>query len=282
MKQIFTPFLFACAFTAQAQYTNLVPGDPQGDVDAFVIEYDISAIGYKIDVAKDSIEFKITTYDTVSLSKSLGFAFGIDSNQVAGDGHKWQGGISATNPSFKYDNYLAVYKPGSAATWTAKVGSPSSMQDISSKVSLSNPDKATFIIRMPLSYLDKNAKFNIVVGMGDESLADPALMYTIREAVPNSGSSTIAVQTPNNVTDIDKNSALVVYPNPASRTLRVILPVSYSHGTKYSIISLTGQLVKEGDLPASGDIDISSFSKGHYLLQVGAGSQAYRSKFSVQ
>jgi len=61
----------------------------------------------------------------------------------------------------------------------------------------------------------------------------------------------------------------VVYPNPASSQLHI--EVDQRNINSYTLTSITGQIVKDEKLNASGpqtDIDISDLSKGIYLLNI--------------
>jgi hypothetical protein len=79
------------------------------------------------------------------------------------------------------------------------------------------------------------------------------------------------------VTNFNRNSTIVLYPNPT----RDWLTISNSTNTsidKVIIIDLLGNIIME-NRPTNNQIDVAQFASGTYLIEVYSGQKKYQSKF---
>jgi hypothetical protein len=67
--------------------------------------------------------------------------------------------------------------------------------------------------------------------------------------------------------DVEKDTELILYPNPSNGTATVQV-ANINSGTPYSVISLAGVTVKTG-LVENGQIDVSGLQNGLWLVQIG-------------
>lgn len=80
----------------------------------------------------------------------------------------------------------------------------------------------------------------------------------------NANNAQLKVEDPNSVNNVDEQSAIFVYPNPATDGIRV---AGAEAGSAYSINNVAGAIVKQGELSDSA-ISISDLSNGIYFLKV--------------
>lgn len=281
MRRVFIILVLAmCGIDATAQYKDLVSNDPQGDADLFVVTRDLKTISYMMSAAKDSIYFKIVTYDTLGDKNSIGFAFAIDSNESSANGDKLPGCSATQNKDWKFDHALYITKLPNASAWKAEIGVPNMLQNVTSSVNISHPDKYTFIVRAPMALIDKNGKFAIVVGAGEAENITGPYVCTMHDAAPNSGSAQVNESGATNIAFAKSaNGQLKLYPNPASGTLNLYTDTNLK-GVAYTIYTITGQKAGTGVINNDNKIDIGSLSKGNYIINIHAG-QKMTATFSV-
>ncbi|MFZ4796677.1 MAG: peptide-N-glycosidase F-related protein [Bacteroidia bacterium] len=84
--------------------------------------------------------------------------------------------------------------------------------------------------------------------------------------------------------EIIENSALKVFPNPATNQLNIQIENSTSNAAKtYQVYDLQGKLVYlKSTTDCLLDLDVTSFSKGMYLLIINMNNQTLKSKFVVE
>lgn len=166
-------------FKSNAQYT-LLNTDP---VDASMSGVaDVKTLSYKMDIVADSIWFKVETHNSMITNCDFGIMFGIDTNQNPADGQAWGG----MNTSMRYDQALFVQQNGIFPGYFGYLGIPGTPTMV--PVSVTRPDSYTFIIRVKLTLLDPNHKFNMITGTGFFNIHSNGVVY---DDVPNSGKFTI-------------------------------------------------------------------------------------------
>ena len=88
------------------------------------------------------------------------------------------------------------------------------------------------------------------------------------------------------VAELDKNtSALLVYPNPASKYIRVELSNNSEKINSVEIYNMMGQVVlhsSKGHAIGHTNFDVSSLSKGTYVVKVTSSLGEKLAKFIVQ
>ena len=81
---------------------------------------------------------------------------------------------------------------------------------------------------------------------------------------------------------INTADKLTIYPNPAENgQINVTVPTGDS-SAKISIYSSQGQLIHRDLLNGNSSIDVSSFAKGNYFIQVTSENNVYREKLIIQ
>jgi hypothetical protein len=86
----------------------------------------------------------------------------------------------------------------------------------------------------------------------------------------------------------DKNQpSLVVYPNPTSGKINIIVPESAVNSYMFSLYDFTGRLLQSGTLNGGGNkpvfhLDFTHFQNGIYLLKLKSGKNNYESKVVIQ
>jgi hypothetical protein len=96
-----------------------------------------------------------------------------------------------------------------------------------------------------------------------------------------SDTSKVAVLTVDGNLGIEETENLFkVYPNPTSEELNITIATKFI-GSTYKILDLLGKKVLDGKINnTNSTIDVSTLSKGYYLLQIGDGTVSH--KFMVQ
>ena len=79
-------------------------------------------------------------------------------------------------------------------------------------------------------------------------------------------------------TEIDI-SPIIVYPNPASDVMQVVLPDSGSY--EYTITDMSGSILLSGqtDYVSQINLDISILESGMYHIRLSKGENSYAAKF---
>jgi hypothetical protein len=199
------------SFLSYSQTYTLLGSDPK---DQFGTP-DIKSVSYSLDLMKDSIWLKIEMHNAIKINNDFGMVFGLDTNQKPTDGTTWVG----ENISMKYDHALIIFKNGMFSTdYEAQIGKPGATnKDI--KIKSSRPDDYTFLFALKLSEIDKDGKFNLLVG---SSTFDVAFTTTpiIWDDAPNQGTNYYSVPVPTGctapatltITDVKDISAMVAWP----------------------------------------------------------------------
>jgi hypothetical protein len=79
----------------------------------------------------------------------------------------------------------------------------------------------------------------------------------------------ITVYNQSGIVEIPQVSGLIVYPNPTNHLLQITSP-NLQNNTKYSIYSLSGQMMMQGKLQGeTTTINVKFLPKGMYYLKVG-------------
>ena len=93
----------------------------------------------------------------------------------------------------------------------------------------------------------------------------------------------IIVDIINGVSEFENDKLFSVYPNPTNGSITILYPPSFSE-IKIEILNITGEVVKMVDANdlSSVNIDLSSFSKGIYLLKINTDSYFVIKKLMVQ
>jgi len=84
--------------------------------------------------------------------------------------------------------------------------------------------------------------------------------------------------------DLSGQSGIKIYPNPASQSVVISMPFAINGTTELKILDITGREIYTKQLPAnSGNlhttIDVSSFAKGVYILELRNEKNQYRGRF---
>lgn len=112
--------------------------------------------------------------------------------------------------------------------------------------------------------IDSDTKMDLIIG----NQGGGVVLYT--------QNSTLSVNDPN-----ENSSYFNLFPNPASDLINLQIGTENISGKNIlSIFDVTGKKVIEKVLPTiSNVIDVSSLSKGYYLIQINSNNRVYNSKF---
>lgn len=184
---LFSVFLLLINVCSSAQSFTQLGTDPSGDAQNGPkgINPDIKTVSYALDIAKDSVWFKVETNNAITINDDFGMIFGLDTNMLPTDGTGWYG----NNTSMKFDQALFVMMnmimPG---FYYAEVGKMNVTKPIF--VSVKRPDNFTFIIGAQLSLLDKDGKFNLIVAGSSFSASSNPTVY---DEAPDAGKGYFSV-----------------------------------------------------------------------------------------
>lgn len=228
-----------------AQTFSQIISDPMGDNLNGVA--DIKTVSYAMDLAKDSIWFKVETYNPKTDSNDFGLEIGLDTDMNINNGTIWDG----SNKAMKYDHALFITQnsmfPGLR---TAEIGTSGSTTSF--KANITRPDKYTWVINAQLSKLDKDHKFNIIVG--GAFFDCPYTPGSVYDDAPNTGYKTITA--PAAVPSVTPAPIVSIYPNPVKDHL-IISSDAVIKG-QITVYDLTGRVrIKE------------AINQSPYLLPVG-------------
>lgn len=88
-------------------------------------------------------------------------------------------------------------------------------------------------------------------------------------------------QSTNNLNAVDVMDVLI-YPNPSNATDGVTVQLSQSYDFSYTILSLTGQVIKTGKSFGESKVKISDFKKGWYIVKVRTSSSVFTQSIIIQ
>lgn len=269
MKKTFLSTLACLAFSASASFGQsftLMAKDSSGDARGSV---DIKTLSYSIDATRDSIWFKLETYNAVPTSSDFGLMIGLDTDQIPTNGHTWPG----ANTSMKYDKAFIVmmdnFMPG---FYYAEAGVPASTNPVA--VNVQRPDNYTFIINTQLSKLDPDGKFNLLAGTTefDAAYVSNPVIY---DEVPDAGKGFLVVPAKSSAIQNVAYSIndLLVYPNPCTDRLSVSCTVPEPGPVAISLSASNGVLVYSGVAVSNGlylnySFPTSGLSNGVYFLKI--------------
>lgn len=170
MKYILLFILSIASLNTRSQIFTLLGNDVPGDALQAGVA-DLKALSYAIDIQQDSLWFKVETYTAIAEGGDVGFMFGFDTNMVTNDGLLWNG----TNGFMNYDIALLVFQDFVSPGYYGNTYSSSGSAMI--PVIVNRPDSFTFYIRVQLSALDNNGKFNLISGSGFFDIASSRTVY---------------------------------------------------------------------------------------------------------
>jgi hypothetical protein len=240
MKKFYTLLLMLCSFgIGYGQDWIPLGADPSGDDEG--LGPDIASLCVAIDVAQDSIWFRIMTHDPMT---EFGFNIYIDDDQNPADGcspeEVWGGpgsGYSAPNTSIGMDNRFIFISRGSSAeqSWT-ETWCPGGAS--SSAAPFYTPDANTMIVNALLSDVDLDGggdgKFNVVVaacepwlGAGSDYIPDAGSYFTVNP--PTAGTEIVTVE-----------PKLTVYPNPTTDKL-IVRHQDLDHRSTIKLLNVIGE-----------------------------------------
>ena len=106
---------------------------------------------------------------------------------------------------------------------------------------------------------------------------------TVTDASNCSNNDCVFIDLINGVSEFAQNKLFSVYPNPATGIITISFPSSLSI-VKTEVMNITGEVVKRIDTNNSSSVivDLSSFSKGVYLLKINTDSYSEMQKLIVQ
>ncbi|WP_459210218.1 T9SS type A sorting domain-containing protein [Aquimarina rhabdastrellae] len=80
--------------------------------------------------------------------------------------------------------------------------------------------------------------------------------------------------------DAASDNAITMYPNPTSSELNISLESSFVEGDlDYSVVDLTGKVVKRGTLSSDKKVNVQDLTNGVYFLQLASSNRTKTSKF---
>ena len=261
MKKFLLLLLTAMAGQVTAQPFTLLANDPQGDPTSSFVA-DAAALYYRLDVAQDSIWFRVETHTPVDPHGDVGLMFGLDTNMNILDGISWQG----SNNAMKYDLALLVYQNIIFPTYFGSLYSAAGSASI--PVVVLRPDSFTFIISVQLSMLDSDQNFNLLFGTG---AFDIAATRSVFDDVPNTGYLTVPSAT--GIVEPEL-STLSAWPNPAISDLHLRWEQSFEKPVLAILYDATGRTVMEKTLTSNSQtLDISGVRPGVYSITVLVGDK---------
>ncbi|MFX3625814.1 MAG: T9SS type A sorting domain-containing protein [bacterium] len=259
MKTIFTKAIYLVLLsivcnTITAQTFKLLSNDSVGDHN---IGPDLKAISYRVDVAQDSIWFKIETYN--SITSNDGFMIGLDTNQNTTDGDPWL--IGSLRTVRRYDHALFIaYDLNTATVIEVSLGKVNSNNKINAGVSL--VDTNELIVSTSLSLLDGDKKFDLVLGA---AAADVIFTGATIDQAPEADYLTINANTTTSLGDELSKFNFKVYPNPANEALNWSVDATITDNGVLSIYDLVGNKVAEESY-IKGNCDISTLKADVYIV----------------
>ncbi|HIN40563.1 MAG TPA: T9SS type A sorting domain-containing protein [Flavobacteriales bacterium] len=239
-----------------AQNFQLLATDAQGDPTTPSTK-DAKNLYFAVDIANDSLWFKIETYDTIQ--GDWGLSIAIDTNEIPTDGATWPG---PTNSSMKYERKITLLNNSFFPPTFGSIKDASG-NIISFNVNLTLIDAFTIQINVKLSDIDSDALMNVIAGTGgfDDNIYDdiPDNTYI------NTGTLTVNEQ---------KEIRIITYhyPNPSKSifTINYKLPVNQNNG-EIIITTLNGEILSKTKIKSNAGeqlIDISGLPSGVYLYSI--------------
>ena len=84
------------------------------------------------------------------------------------------------------------------------------------------------------------------------------------------------------ITESDKNSGLLIYPNPVDKGNSIILKSDGSSATTYKIVDINGKAVLSGKLNRKTSVNTSSFKRGLYIVMANSGKRLSTQKLLIK
>ncbi|MBD78750.1 MAG: hypothetical protein CL840_07510 [Crocinitomicaceae bacterium] len=253
MKTKITIILLSISILGYAQKYKELGNDPKGD-NIGSAGVDIKSVSMAIDQTADSIWILVDAHD--SIAGDWGLALIFDTNQVNTDGKSWGLVNKANNNDLKYDLKLDLlnnkYFPPTHAVLYDTSGKKTNQNIV-----LLRPDSFSVVIRIRLSDLDQDAKFDVVAGSGSFD----GYLY---DNLPNAGKLTYDANSTTGIAhQIDK--ALIVYPNPCKDA------IYFNNGsnlTRIQLINLNGTTLLDTEFDTEDPVlNVSYLPSGIYVLQ---------------
>jgi hypothetical protein len=247
--------LLTFAASGYSQSFKLVGSlDPEGD-DFHNLGKDIKSIEIASNIPKDSIWIRIRCYDSLTGDHGLSILF--DTNQIAGDGKKWNYTNNGGNTSLKYEKKLDLlnnkYFPPAHVILYDTTG-----QNFTQNIGLQRPDSFTVVLSLKLSDIDSDGKFNLVAGSGQFD-------GTMNDNLPNSGFFDYDAHAPSTTIEpqLKSSAETLYYPNPTSGKLVYHSQVK----GKLRIVNWLGEEVYHHSLQEGINLlDMSHLPQGNYFL----------------
>ena len=243
-------FLFITSFISAQDFQVLV-SDPAGDPTINGIA-DIRTVSYAVEESMDSLWFKVEFYN--SIGGDMGMVFGVDTNLVVDDGFEWN---SNNNTSLKPDVIFTVNR--NFIDPTIIYGSSSIPLNHESR---EGDNDSTIIVNMPLSNLDSDGIFNLLIGAGGFSV--DVNNRNVYEDAPDAGFITVDISTAIPTIYSPKHS-LKILSNPTQDYCQLVFEAS---GTKrLQVYNANGQLFQELVIRENSySLDCREWSTGVYFL----------------
>jgi hypothetical protein len=255
--------IFSTCGNCTAQPFILLSNDSQGDVMS-IASMDLKSLSYRMDVAQDSIWFKVETFNPVDPNGDLGMMFGFDTNNIVTDGIHWNG----QNSSMNYDQSLLVFQDVMSPNYYGMTYNSGGSGWVT--IDVQRPDSFTFIIRSPLSPLDSDGIFNLIFGAGTFDIISNRDIY---DDLPEANYFSISPTT--GVKELEKTLKHVnIFPNPASKYLHASISEKSFLADSYIIYSSYGTEIQKGKYESGYSIDITNLKTGMYFLTLKSGSQS--------
>lgn len=269
MKNLSFYFLIGLLFATSvcfAQTYTVIAKDSSGDASG---DIDIKSLAYRIDATKDSIWFKLETYNAVSTSSDFGLMIGLDTDKVTTNGNVWPG----SNASMKYDKALIVMMdnimPG---FYYAEMGVPATTSTVT--VHVQRPDDYTFIINTKLSLVDHDGKFNLLAGTTEFDAAY-VTNPTIYDEVPDAGKGFLTIPaTSSGVQNMSMAvTDLITYPNPCMTKFTISGSTSSLNPVNIELYSCDGRIVYSDTIVSEGlhmnySVATNAMQGGIYFLKM--------------
>lgn len=264
---LFLSSLLFITLASSAQTFNIIAKDSLGDV--ITGGPDVKSLAYSIDSTRDSLWFKLETYNQISINSSFGFIIGLDTDNVTTNGHAWLG----TNTSMKYDRaFIIMMNSIMPGFYYAEAGVPGFTTSI--PVHVQRPDNNTFIINTKLSLLDPDGKFNLLASTSDFDAAFVVNPY-IYDEIPDNGHGYLSVPSfPSAIQKTNENfKDIIVYPNPCVGHIHVEGHTLTQGSVNIELLSIDGKIVHSDKVTPQNTalvytLSTTGLNEGLYFLKL--------------
>ncbi len=137
--------------------------------------------------------------------------------------------------------------------------------------STSNPTSSDWVLESP-----DEISYALVRSLAHRPADDQLLIGTHGNGIYMGTIERLSVDEFNAASD----SAIAMYPNPTSSELNISLESSFVEGDlDYSVVDLTGKVVKRGTLSSDKKVNVQDLTNGVYFLQLASSNRTKTSKF---